>query len=114
MVYLMNKMTKQLRKNICLNLLRISNRKINEIRVGNNESKDHRAIKTLICNKLLSEGKDFVTEAIFKSGGRADILILEEFKAIEILKTEKESNILNKKLKYPRGIVFEIVKIAKK
>lgn len=99
------------RKNECLNLLRISNRKINEIRLGKNESKEHRNTKLLICKKLLSEGKDFVTEAIFNNGKRADILVLEDFKVIEIMKSEKIESIERKKKDYPKGLKFEIRKI---
>ena len=96
--------------NECLRLVRMSNRKVNEIRFGENESLVHQEMKKYLCNKLKSEGHYFVTEAIFETGGRADILVLDEFKAIEIAVTEDELSILNKRKVYPKGIEIEVVR----
>lgn len=95
--------------NEALNLLRIGSRKVNEIRYNTSESKEHINKKKEICNKLWLKGLDFVTEAIFKNGCRADIFVLEKFKCIEILKSETESSILKKMDKYPKGLYFELI-----
>jgi len=101
----------QAKINECLNLIRLGNRKINEIRVGNNESSLHRDRKIEICVDLLKQGKSFVTEAIFKDGGRADIFVLDDFRVIEVVNSESDESIENKKIKYPKGIRIEVLKL---
>lgn len=98
------------RVNECLRLVRMSNRRVNEIRVGLNESVEHRDKKVEICIGLLKEGKSFVTEAIFLNGSRADVLVLDDFKVVEILHTEKLCSIERKKEMYPSGLSFEVVR----
>ena len=102
----------QMKRNDCLQLVRLSNRKVNEIRTGENEGKKHREVKESICKALRDEGKYFVTEAIFKNGGRADILVLDDFKVIEILDSESVESIRAKKGYYPKGLKVEVVKIG--
>ena len=52
-----------------------------------------------------------MTEVIFQDGeGRADIFVLDDFKIIEILKTESFESILSKAKKYPKGINIEVVR----
>ena len=99
------------KRNECLRLVRMSNRRVNKIRIGNNESLEHRAKREEVCAKLLKSGKCFVTEAIFVNGGRADILVLDDFRVIEILKSERIENIEIKKELYPKGLRVEIIKI---
>ena len=65
----------QEKRNNCLNLVRISNRKINEVRYSESESEDHIAMKRDICTQLILDGKQFITEAIFETGGRAKNLL---------------------------------------
>lgn len=101
----------QVKRNVCMNLVRQSNRQLNEVRVSSGESKAHQAKKEEICKKLLSEGKHFVTEAIFKDGGRADILVLDNFTAIEIVNTETTESILRKQSAYPDGIKIEVIRV---
>jgi len=100
----------RLKRNACVNLVRCSNRKLNEIRVSEGESKIHRSKKREVCDNLLKEGKHFITEAIFNTGGRADILILDDFKAIEIVNTESDESIAKKMLDYPSGIKVEVIR----
>jgi hypothetical protein len=100
----------QAKRNACTNLVRPSNRQLNEIRVSSGESQSHQAKKIEICKRLHSEGKHFMTEAIFEKGGRADILVLDTFTAIEIVHSETQESI-NKKLQdYPEGIKIEVVR----
>ena len=61
-------------------------------------------------NYLLEEGKEFVTEAIFNNGSRADILVLDDHKVIEILRSEKEADCERKCEKYPSLFELEMVK----
>jgi hypothetical protein len=98
----------KLKRNACTNLIRQSNRKINEIRISSGESIAHQNKKIEICKKLQSEGKHFMTEAIFETGGRADILVLDTFTAIEVVNTESNDSILKKQEKYPKGIKIEV------
>jgi len=100
----------QLRRNACNNLVKISNRKLNEIRISEGESKAHQNKKTELCKRILAEGKHFMTEAIFKTGGRADILVLDDFKAIEIVHSESNDSIAEKTISYPEGIIIEVVR----
>ena len=101
----------QAKINECINLVRVGNRKINEIRIGENESSKHRDKKIEVCTELIKQGKSFITEAIFKIGGRADILVLDDFRVIEIMHSEKDESIEIKREKYPKGLRIEVIKI---
>ncbi len=103
-----------LRRNEALNLLRLGSRKKGEVRFSSNETTEHRAMKELICADLRIEGKEYVTEAIFKTGGRADILVLDDFKVIEIAVTESEESLQNKAEKYPKGLKIEVIRCQRK
>lgn len=96
--------SKQAKRNACIRLVRPSNRKINEIRVSEGENKSHQDMKIDICKQLISQGKHFITEAIFESGDRADILVLDDFRVIEILNSEKEKSLEEKRKKYPQNL----------
>lgn len=93
---------------ISLSYIRKSNRKINEIRGSESESKVHYSKKQEICNRLISEDKKFVTEAIFESGGRADIVVLDTAEIIEIVHTEKIESLAEKWNTYPKGFKLKI------
>jgi len=100
----------QLRRNACNKLVKISNRKLNEVRISEGESKAHQDKKIELCKRILAEGKQFMTEAIFTSGGRADILILDDFRVIEIVHSESNKSIIAKTESYPDGITLEVVR----
>lgn len=99
------------RRNECLSLVKVSNRKINDIRIGENEGKRHSDKKIEICKKLIDKGKSFVTEAMFNNGGRSDILVLDDFKAIEIVSSETSYSLIEKTNSYPKGLSIEIVRL---
>lgn len=102
----------QSKRNVCRNLIRHANQRVNEIRESDGESKTHRDIKRSICEKLLKENKHFITEGIFEDGlFRCDILILDDFKVVEIAVTESEES-LNKKREYFKnlGLKMEVVR----
>jgi len=101
----------QAKRNECIQLVNKSNRKINEIRISKSESQEHIKKKMEICESLEKQNKHFITEAIFSTGGRADILVLDDFKVIEIVCSEKEESLIRKKSKYPPGLKIEIVKV---
>ena len=107
-------MIKQQMINECLNLVRVGNRKRNEIRSSDGESPAHRSLKEKICNQLLADGHEIITEAIFKTGGRADILVLDQFKVIEIVCTETDESLIKKSQTYPQGLNIEVQRTWKK
>ena len=100
----------QCKRNACMKLVRQSNRMLNEIRTSNGESPKHIAKKQEICERLKKENKHYITEAIFETGGRADILVLDTFTAIEIVNTESAESIMRKQAEYPDGIRIEVVR----
>jgi len=102
-----------LKRRNCLNLVKMSNRIVGEVRFSDGENKAHIDKKKEICKQLDQEKKMYVTEAIFKTGGRADILVLDDFTAIEIVNTETNASIEHKRITYPEGIKIEIVRIDK-
>ena len=75
--------------------------KRNRIYLGDNEGEAHSDKKFEICKWLIKHKKEFYTEAIFKNGMRADILVLDSCVAVEIVDTEKPESIEFKKQKYP-------------
>jgi len=87
---------------------------VNDVRCSDSESLEHRTIKEEVCKKLIRENKSFVTEAILTNGLRADVLVLDDFKVIEIAVSESEESLKKKKRKYFEfGLKFEVIKIAK-
>ena len=89
--------------------VRISNRKINCLRWHNNESREHIIKKLDICRFLKENKHDFITEAIFLNGSRADIVDLTSGKIYEVLCSEKEEDCNVKIEKYP--CEFSVVKV---
>jgi len=80
--------------------------KKNLIKIGANESVEHAKKKTEFCHYLLTKGMQYYTECLFSNGkGKADIYVLDLNYAVEIMNTETESKILEKKLKYPCMVV---------
>ncbi len=93
-----------------LQLIRISNRKLNCLRWHNNETQEHIIKKLDICRWLKEINHDFITEAIFLNGARADIVDLADSIIYEILISEKEENFEEKIKNYPE--IFTIIKIT--
>lgn len=97
------------RKREFLNEIRISNRSgshINCIRVFPNNSFEHEQTKFLVCMKLAEWGHDFVTEAIFNDGKRADIIDLKKGIIYEVMKSETDEKFNLKLSQYPE--IFEV------
>ncbi len=58
-----------------------------------------------ICYWLNKHGRTFYTEAVFKNLSRADIFILEDRVAIEVMDSENQKSIDSKRERYPCRIV---------
>ncbi len=105
----------QAKRNECISLVRPGNRKVNVVRYseGQSESEEHIKVKRDICTQLLLDQKQFITEAIFeKDGLRADILVLDSFKVIEIANTETEESLNRKYQKYKKiGLTMEVIRV---
>ncbi|RME52988.1 hypothetical protein D6783_03220 [Candidatus Woesearchaeota archaeon] len=86
----------QRRINETLRLLKITSRYVNHIRLHRSTSPEHMRKICEICIWLRQNNKDFVTEAEFITGGRADIVVLEDQIAIEVAQTETKER-FNKK-----------------
>ena len=82
-------------------LHRAFNSRANVIKINRNNTFEHELAKFLMCWEISQDGKDFVTEAIFTNNRRADILILDDAEAIEILQTETMESIMKKNVEYP-------------
>jgi hypothetical protein len=65
---------------------------------------EHEILKALVVWEAIKNGSIVYTEAIFKQGGRADIVDITEGTIIEILGSEKENDFLKKSEYYPSGM----------
>lgn len=77
------------------------NSKEQVININTGNTFAHELSKFLLCWELAQDGKRFVTEAIFKNGKRADIFILDECEALEVLHSETNENFRYKVADYP-------------
>ena len=84
----------------------------NCIRINVANSLEHELEKLRICYELIKSGKEVFTEAIFVNGSRADIIVLDDFKIIEVLYSESEVDCLEKSKKYPVLFELEMVKVC--
>ena len=106
----------QRRRNEALRYVSLGDRgRLNSIRFGENESETHAVMKFNICWALHMAGKHFYTEAVLvewsgKVCGRADILVLDDFRIIEIVCKETEKSIEAKRHKYPEVFDIEVVR----
>ena len=82
----------------------------NCIRINTNNSIEHEITKLRVCYDLIKSGKEVVTEAIFVNGSRADIVVLDDYKIIEVLYSESEAACLEKAKKYPGLFMLEMVR----
>jgi len=106
---IMNKQYLLRKRNDAMREIRHSNKvgsHRNCIRINVNNSFEHEVAKLRICYELIKEGKEIITEAIFNNGTRADIVVLDDYKIIEVLYSESEEACLEKAKSYP--ILFEL------
>jgi len=98
----MNKKDLMIKRNKTARLVKYRDRILrNTIRVNPSNSFVHELAKFLICWDLSSRGKHYITEANFETGGRADILVLDEGEAIEIMHSETEEKLKQKSYPVP-------------
>ena len=79
---------------------------INCVRINPHNSHEHELTKFLICEKLIKDGYEVITEAKFTGNrGICDILaIKDEVFIIEVLNSETEVRLNQKRAKYPDWI----------
>jgi len=97
-------------ENDCLTHIRQSNRKINQIRFSTSEGLLHRHAKAKVCRQLIANKENFITEAIFNNGGRADIINLSKGQIIEILVTESKEMAKKKLDVYPKHLDIKFLR----
>lgn len=91
------------------------NSKSNVIKINTNNSFIHEVSKFYLCWCLAKENQDFVTEAIFENGSRADIYVIDSDEAFEVLHTETDAYFESKKTKYPCKVIgFKTDKLKEK
>jgi hypothetical protein len=73
----------------------------NCIRLNSGSTWEHELAKIYECRRLLREGKEFITEAVFEDGRRADIVVLDDAEVIEIQHSESDESIEEKRKAYP-------------
>ncbi len=93
-----------------LNLVRASNRDINVVKLAKNNTPEHEWMKCALCWILTLQGRDYITEAIFKTGGRADVFCIDTCTVYEILHTESEKTFKEKIKKYPEEVEVIAIK----
>jgi len=95
-------MNRQEQRNRTRKLLhRAFNSKEQVVKINIHNTFTHELAKFLLCWEIAKEGKRFVTEAIFENNKRADILILDDEEAWEILHTETVEEFKKKLDEYP-------------
>lgn len=110
----MNKQELLRKRNDAMREIRHSNKigsHRNCIRINVANSLEHEIAKLRICYDLIKDGKEVITEAIFNNNSRADIVVLDDYKIIEILCSEDEKSCLEKVKRYPELFVLEMVKV---
>ena len=82
------------------------------INIGNEKTRDehfkHELAKFKLCWQLACEGKEYVTEAVFLNGKRADIFVLDTGDVIEVLHSETKEMAKKKIADYPVNHVILI------
>ena len=102
-----------IRINDALSLLDNSfNIKYNVVKLNVGNTIAHELVKCAKSYELIKNGNIIITEAIFKTGGRADIFDLTNFRVYEVLSSETEEECLKKIEKYPPEI--DVVMIVSK
>ena len=77
------------------------------VRLNASNALEHELAKFKVCWELLQEGKEFVTEAVFANGKRADIFVLDTGDVIEILHSETREMAEKKCAGYPvKKVIF--------
>jgi len=102
---------KQARRNDCLRLLDTSFRiDINSVRINSHNLLSHEVAKLILAYNEIKKGKQVVIEARFKGGkGIADILVIDDFRVLEVLYSESLKKATKKVAKYPDCLDIELI-----
>lgn len=73
----------------------------------------HESMKFDIWFTHFKFGHSLLTEAVFIEGGRADILCLDCRTVYEIVISEKEESLINKRGIYPKELEFRVIRRGK-
>jgi len=93
---------KQTKINNCLRLVSSAYKLVpNVVKPHTGNSDEHEMAKFKLALYLMKEGKEVYTEVIFKNGGRADILVPEDFRVYEVRHSETDKESLHKETLYP-------------
>ena len=87
--------------------------KLNALVTQYGESWEHFDAKAVLFYDLRQAQKQVVTEASFKTGGRADVINLTDQEIIEVLVTETLEEAKLKVQKYPSNFTVRFVKVQK-
>ena len=103
-----------MQRNRISQLIRMSNRfgshrNCCKIIMGN--SYEHELAKFNRCFKEINDGKEILTECVFETGGKADILVLDDGLVVECLVSEKKEECMNKIQKYPPCLMVEYIEV---
>ena len=79
--------------------------KENTIKLNRHNTFQHELAKFLLAWEALQQENDFIAEAIFKNGKRADLVILQQGEAWEVLHSESKKSIEAKKEDYPCKVI---------
>ena len=102
----MNKLELMEFQNKCMQKLDRAYRPIRgAIRFSHTETMEHYLQKCKVCYELAKMNIEFICEARFYGGTRADIYVLNKDTAIEILHTEEWENLEKKRREYPCWVV---------
>ena len=78
--------------------------KRNCVRISTANNLLHEMEKLRVCYELQQWGHEYVTEAEWATGGRADVFDLDTGTIFEVLHSETLESFEKKKLYYPRGL----------
>ena len=79
----------------------------NWIKLGKNETREHKVLKVKECLKLVERDFPFMTEVKFKGGRRADIASPLDWEVIEVVVSEGQKSLAKKKIFF-EGLGFEM------
>ena len=77
-----------------------------KLKIHKNNTFEHELAKFLVMYEEIMNGGEVYSEARFLNKSRADIYNITSNTAIEIVNSETEKSIENKKNKYPCNIIF--------
>ena len=81
----------------------------NWVKIGMNESTEHKLLKLEVCKFLVVLEQPFLTEVIFKGGSRGDIVAYLLDTVFEVMVSEKESNKIVKEGYYPEEMEIVVI-----